>query len=175
MNRKRNPVQDIVCAIIVPRLFEEKRRDIVFGFPSFRPSVCPFVLPSFRPPIEYVPCVRNSSYSFTPILLKLYRCFYHPLRKRMWFGYNPQNKIFTLFSQLELSHFSSILTMKVNGQWVPCVRNSSYSFVLILLKLYRCLYQALKICMWFGCDTQINFYYFCLQFELSHFSVILTN
>ena len=27
----------------VPRLFEEKRRDIVFGFPSFRPS--------FRPPI----------------------------------------------------------------------------------------------------------------------------
>ena len=28
--------------LIVPRLFEEKRRDIVFGFPSFRPS--------FRPP-----------------------------------------------------------------------------------------------------------------------------
>ena len=27
---------------IVPHLFEEKRRDIVFGFPSFRPS--------FRPP-----------------------------------------------------------------------------------------------------------------------------
>ena len=24
---------------IVSRLFEEKRRDIVFGFPSFRPSV----------------------------------------------------------------------------------------------------------------------------------------
>ena len=32
----------------VPRLFEEKRRDIVFGFPSFRPSVLPSVLPSFR-------------------------------------------------------------------------------------------------------------------------------
>ena len=31
---------------VVPRLFEEKRRDIVFGIPSFRPSV----LPSFRPP-----------------------------------------------------------------------------------------------------------------------------
>ena len=64
--------------------------------------------------------------------------------------------------------------MKVNGQWVPCVRNSSDSFILILLKLYRCLYQALKICMWFGYDTQINFYYFCSQFELSHYSVILT-
>ena len=64
--------------------------------------------------------------------------------------------------------------MKVNGQWVACVRNSSYSFIPILLKLYRCLNQALKICMWFGYDTQINFYYFCSQFELSHFSVILT-
>ena len=38
----KNPI----LPIIVPRLFEEKRRDIVFGIPSFRPSV----LPSFRPP-----------------------------------------------------------------------------------------------------------------------------
>ena len=38
-----------------------------------------------------------------------------------------------------------ILTMKVNGQWVPCVRNSSYSFIQILLKLYRCLDHPLKI------------------------------
>ena len=36
------------CTIVVPRLFEEKRRDIVLGFPSFRPSVCPSILPSFR-------------------------------------------------------------------------------------------------------------------------------
>ena len=64
--------------------------------------------------------------------------------------------------------------MKVNGQWVPCVRNSSYSFIPILLKLYRCLNQALKVCMWFRYDTQINFYCFCSQFELSHLSVILT-
>ena len=32
--------------VFVPRLFEEKRRDIVFGIPSFRPSVRPSVLPS---------------------------------------------------------------------------------------------------------------------------------
>ena len=45
--------------LFVPRLFEEKQRDMVFGFPSFRPSVrlsvrpCvrASVLPSFRPPI----------------------------------------------------------------------------------------------------------------------------
>ena len=42
--------------IIVPSLFEEKRGDIVFGFPSFRPS--------FRPPKYYVPCVRNSLLQF---------------------------------------------------------------------------------------------------------------
>ena len=40
--------------IFVPRLFEEKRRDIVFGFPSFRPSFRPSFhlsdLPSFHPP-----------------------------------------------------------------------------------------------------------------------------
>ena len=28
-------------SLFVPRLFEEKRRDIVFGIPSFRPSVLP--------------------------------------------------------------------------------------------------------------------------------------
>ena len=63
--------------------------------------------------------------------------------------------------------------MKVNGQWVPCVRNS-YSFILILLKLYRCFDHALKMCMWFGYNPHINFDTFILQFELSHFSGILT-
>ena len=41
----------------------------------------------------------------------------------------------TLFSQFELSRFWGILTMKVNGQWVPCVGNYPQSFILILLKL----------------------------------------
>ena len=30
---------DSLWVIFVPRLFEEKRRDIVFGFPSFRPPI----------------------------------------------------------------------------------------------------------------------------------------
>ena len=59
--------------------------------------------------------------------------------------------------------------MKVNGQWVPRGRNSSYSFILILLKLYRCYDHALKICMWFGYNPQTNFSYI-----LSHFSFFLT-
>ena len=52
--------------------------------------------------------------------------------------------------------------MKVNGQLVPCVRNSSYTFIPILLKFYRCLDHALKMCMWFEYNPQINFLHlFC--------------
>ena len=56
--------------------------------------------------------------------------------------------------------------MKVNGQWVPCVRNSSYSFMPIHLKLYMCYGHGLKICMCFGYNSFLSFF---LQFELSHF------
>ena len=45
--------------------------------------------------------------------------------------------------------------MKVNGQWIPCVR----SFIPILLKPYRCSVHALKMCMWFGYGAQIYFYH----------------
>ena len=72
---------------------------------SVHPSVLPSVRPSFRPPIEYVPCVRNSSYSFTLIPLKLYRCFYHPLKICMWFGYNPQINFSHFFCNLNLVIF----------------------------------------------------------------------
>ena len=92
----------------------------------------------------------------------------------MWFGL-----IFDTLLQFEHSRFP-VIFMKVNGQWVPCVHNSSYSFIPILLKLYRCLdhalnvvacglnlilrlifdtfynlnfviFRALRKCIWFGC------------------------
>ena len=124
---------------------------------SFRLSV----IPSFCPTVpQYEPCGRNSSYSFILILLKLYSSLDHALKICMRFGYNPQINFSHIFLQFELSHFSGILTMKVNGQWVPCVRNSSYSFIPINLKFYICLDNALKICMWYGYSPQFNFYYF---------------
>ena len=49
--------------------------------------------------------------------------------------------------------------MKVNGQWVPCVRNSSDSFMPIHLKLYMCYGHGLKICMWFGYNSWIIFFF----------------
>ena len=61
--------------------------------------------------------------------------------------------------------------MKVNGQWVPRVKYSSYSFIQILFKLYRCLYHALKICMWFGNNPQINFSHLFRNLNLIIFQV----
>ena len=40
------------------------------------------------------------------------------------------------------------------------MRNSSYSLIPILLKLYRHCDHALKICMWSGYTLQINFCHF---------------
>ena len=57
--------------------------------------------------------------------------------------------IFDTFWQFELSLFSGIYIMKVNGHCVPCAHNFSHSFILILFKLYRCPDHDLKICMWF--------------------------
>ena len=49
------------------------------------------------------------------------------------------------------------------------MRDSSYSFIPILLKLCRHCDHALKICMWLGYTPQIDFCHFFFQFELSHF------
>ena len=65
----------------------------------------------------------------------------------MWFGYNPQIIFYHFFCYFNLGIFSGVFTVKVNGYWVPCVRNSSYSFMPILLKLYRCFCHDLKIIM----------------------------
>ena len=44
---------------------------------------------TFQMKIYWVPCGCNSSYSFPPIVLKLFRCFLHGMKMCMWFGYNP--------------------------------------------------------------------------------------
>ena len=44
--------------------------------------------------------------------------------------------------------------------WVSCERNSSYSFVPIILKLCMCFRHGMKMCMWFGCNCQIIFCHF---------------
>ena len=106
--------------------------------------------------------------SFIPILLKLYRCCVHALKICMWFGYNPQINFCHFFRNLNLAIFSDIFTMKVNGQWVPCVRNSSYSFMLIHLKFYVlwAWSEDMHVVWISSLDYFLSFF---SQFELSHF------
>ena len=85
-----------------------------------------------------IPCGRNSSYSFIPILSKLHWCFGHGLKICMLLRYNPQIIFFSLFLKVELSHISSIIYNKANGHGIPCGGNSSYSFISIILKLHWC-------------------------------------
>ena len=51
------------------------------------------------------------------------------------------------------------------------MRNSSYSLIPILLKLYRHCDHALKICISLGYTPQIDFCHF-LQFELFNFQTL---
>ena len=109
--------------------------------------------------------MRNFSYSLIPILLKLNKCCDHALKICMWFGYNSQINFCHFFLLFELGNFLGILSKEVNGQWVPCVHNTSYRVMRIALKLYLCYRHVLKICMWFGYNLRIIF----CHFELSHF------
>ena len=115
-----------------------------------------------------IPCWRNSSSSFIPIVLKLHWCFCHGLKICMWFAYNPQT-IFVTFLKVAISHISSMITSKVNGKGILCGRNFSYSFIRILLKLHRCFGHGLKICMWFGYNRQYILVTFFRKLNLAIF------
>ena len=52
--------------------------------------------------------MRNSSYSFMAILLKLHRCLGHGQKTCMWFGYNPYYFL-SIFPQFELSLSQALL------------------------------------------------------------------
>ena len=65
-----------------------------------------------------------------------------------------------LFPLWELCHFLISDSIKMLWQWVPCERNSSYSFIPIFLKLCTCFRHGLEICTWFGYNPWINFCHF---------------
>ena len=89
----------------------------------------------------------HNSCSFMPIHLKLCKCFGHGLKMCMWFEYNPQI-IFVTFPQVELSNFSGHVCFQ-SEKIVGSLCANSYSFMPIVLKLYRCFGLGLKMCMWF--------------------------
>ena len=58
-------------------------------------------------------------------------------------------------------------------EYVPCIGNSSYSFWRILLKLYRCFKDGLKICILFFQNPEIIFYHFLRIFNLDIFQALI--
>ena len=122
---------------------------------------------------QRVPCVRNSSYSFIPIILKLYRCLHHTLKMCMWFGYNPQIKFWHFFCKLNLVVFRYFDN---ESEWTVgalCAQLLHQFLIQILLKLYRCLDDTLKICMCFGYNPQVNFWHFFRNLNLVVFQAFI--
>ena len=68
-------------------------------------------------------------------------------------------------------HASVCASVRPSFKWVLCEHNSSYNFIPILLKLYRCFCQGLKMCMTFGYNPRINFCHFFHSLNLVIFGL----
>ena len=70
------------------------------------------------------------------------------------------------YSRSRSFHDDLILHDQASGE---CSPDQWSSGIPILLKLYRCFDHALKICMWFGYNPQINFCHFFSNLNLAIF------
>ena len=122
--------------------------------------------------MEYVPCIGNSSYSFWRILLKLYRCFKDGLKICILFFQNPEIIFYHFFRIFNLDIFRALI-LKICIWSMYRIGNSSYSFWRILLKLYRCFKDGLKICILFFQNPEIIFYHFLRIFNLDIFRALI--
>ena len=71
---------------------------------------------------QWVPCGRNSSYSFAPIVLKLCRCFLHGMKMCRWMWYNP-----LVFLSLYISNFQLLICLSPQRCSRAIVRSSDSS------------------------------------------------
>ena len=158
--------------IVVPRLFEEKRRDIVFGFPSFRPSVLPSVLPSFRYSSFRPPNVVGTLCA--QLFLQFCADSFETLQMFLSWSENMHvvwiysSNYFCHFFQVELCHFLAFLLSKsIDSGYLVCAspptvlcrffRNFTYVFVMVWR--YAC-----------GLDIILRFFLSLFpQVELSNF------
>ena len=74
------------------------------------------------------------------------------------------NVVWTLLSH----YFFQLVNLAIfwhprRNEWVLCEFKSSYSFILIFLKLSRCFAHGLKMCMWFGQYHHIDYFFFITE------------
>ena len=129
--------------------------------PSVRLSVCPSVRPSVRPSVHpsvsahHHSCISNSSYSFRPILLKLYRCFKDGLKICILFFQNPEIIFYHFFPIFNLDIFRALIlqiciwSMYLVSATPPTVFGESFwNFTGVLRMVWRyayCFFRILKL------------------------------
>ena len=138
-----------------------KWRGIMFYPPKFwvsvRLSVCLSVRPSVRPSVSthHHSCIGNSSYSFRPILLKLYRCFKDGLKICILFFQNPEIIFYHFFPIFNLDIFRALIlqiciwSMYLVSATPPTVFGESFwNFTGVLRMVWRyayCFFRILKL------------------------------
>ena len=124
---------------------------------SVRPSVCLSVRPSIRPSVSahHHSCIGNSSYSFRPILLKLYRCFKDGLKICILFFQNPEIIFYHFLRIFNLDIFRALIlqiciwSMYLVSPTPPTVFGESFwNFTDVLRMVWRyayCFFRILKL------------------------------
>ena len=129
--------------------------------PSVRPSVCLSVCLSVRQSVRpsvsahHHSCIGNSSYSFRPILLKLYRCFKDGLKICILFFQNPEIIFYHFFPIFNLDIFRALIlqiciwSMYLVSATPPTVFGESFwNFTGVLRMVWRyayCFFRILKL------------------------------
>ena len=134
-----------------------KWRGIMFYPPKFWVSVRPSVRLSVRPSVSahHHSCIGNSSYSFRPILLKLYRCFKDGLKICILFFQNPEIIFYHFFPIFNLDIFRALIlqiciwSMYLVSATPPTVFGQSFwNFTDVLRMVWRyayCFFRILKL------------------------------
>ena len=124
-----------------------------FECPSVRLSVRPSVRPSVS--AHHHSCIGNSSYSFRPILLKLYRCFKDGLKICILFFQNPEIIFYHFFPIFNLDIFRALIlqiciwSLYLVSATPPTVFGESFwNFTGVLRMVWRyayCFFRILKL------------------------------
>ena len=154
---------DFLKAFLCPAT--RKWRGIMLYPPKFwvsvRPSVCLSVCPCVHPSVRlsvsahHHSCIGNSSYSFRPTLLKLYRCFKDGLKICIFFFQNPEIIFYHFFRIFNLDIFRALIlqiciwSMYLVSATPPTVFGESFwNFTGVLRMVWRyayCFFRILKL------------------------------
>ena len=158
LNHEKNCIKSDLKEIFMPRHQKVAGYYVIPSeILSVRPSVCLSVCPSVRPSVSahHNSCIGNSSYSFRPILLKLYRCFKDGLKICILFFQNPEIIFYHFFPIFNLDIFRAltlqicIWSMYLVSATPPTVFGESFwNFTGVLRMVWRyayCFFRILKL------------------------------